>query len=408
MLKPTCECGKRKDAKRVETRRILQACLCLAALRCVCAAAIAAPGKPIRQASSLLAKATRVLTVPPDQSSSAQNTAEVDSPWLSARALLHYGKGRRIFRYDLNTKTDDALPALTAQVASSPAYARFLLVSPSGKWVLWGESGNNPFFVADVAGRHRFQWPGNGGLSEPYWCADGHRWVEMKFSGGGATFNPKVEYTRALLHDANAPSASVPLPAIPSRMQGLDILSFVGPNQIIARAPDAISYGNSKNVSSAAADGSLTMSFTEVRTPRATQQISVWKLGQAAPLSHWTIHLPGVASEVTVSPRGNRVAWLLSPVPSKTLPTTLREETASLWVSRLDGGEMRQIGSVTKRIPPLDVRRLQQTLLAGVPLDAATQKKLSLLSGPSQVRWLPGGRAISFQNEGALWVVPVE
>ena len=280
---------------------------------------------------------------------------------------------------------------------------------------------NDPFFVADAEGTKRFQWPGNGGLSEPYWCADGHRWVEVQFSGGGTETHPTVTYTGALLHDAAAPDPSPTLPAFPKGMQGLDILAVVSPDQIIARTPDPVRYGPSKDVASSptskasatgeasATSGSFTITTDEVSTPRAAQEISVWRLGQTNPLHRWSIRLPGVASEVQVSPHGDQVAWLLSPAGTDMRPTALREETESLWVSRLDGGGMRRIGTMTKRIPPLNMRRLERKLLqSGDSLDAATQKQLSYLDMPSQVRWLPSGRAVSFQYQGALWVVSVD
>lgn len=98
--------------------------------------------------------------------------------------------------------------------------------------------------------------------------------------------------------------------------------------------------------------------------------------------------------ELELSPKGNRLAWLLidsrrppflrmlvRAVPSLAgrFPPTLG---SSLWVSRLDGTEMAEVG-------------FEQTLVAA--------KNTHI---PSELRWLPDGKHLSFRMNDALYTIP--
>ena len=119
-------------------------------------------------------------------------------------------------------------------------------------------------------------------------------------------------------------------------------------------------------------------------TYRDKQELSVWSLHASTALQRWTVHLPGRAYEIAVSPKGDRIAWLLMP-NLKGRPRNVQRGAASLWVSQLDGSRMREIGS------------------AGT--DVRQRSAPSLLM---QLRWLPGGKRLSFLYNGALYTVPTD
>jgi hypothetical protein len=319
----------------------------------------------------------------------------VEQPWLSSHELLHFKKGQ-LYRYDMTAKTDTPLPALTQQIVNSPASLDFVESSPDGKWVLWGESANGPIFAASVDGAQRFSWPGNGGLSEPYWCADCHHWLQILSSGDGYSMpDPKTEFNEARLQDVDAPQHTGAITDLPPGLHNLDVLAVVSETEVIARTPDPVKFGPSKEVPTpgGAKPGETSFIIQEKDTYRATQQISVWDLRQRVPLHRWTVRLPGLVQEVVVSPQGDRVAWLIQQTEPKARGR-VRLMCTSLWVSGLDGSGLREVGYVAAKI---DAASLKHMSLAQMEQYAAPL--------PMQPHWSPDGEQMSFQCAGALWAV---
>jgi hypothetical protein len=81
--------------------------------------------------------------------------------------------------------------------------------------------------------------------------------------------------------------------------------------------------------------------------------------------------------EMVISPQGDRIAWHLS---TKTQGVWVE----SLWVSRIDGTQMHEIGSG----------------------DLEGGKKPQIISG--NMKWVPGEKRLSFRDQHTLYTVPVE
>lgn len=336
------------------------------------AAATLMIGIPVLAAPPL-PHATRVIDVEPDNSTGAAGMiGGVQQPWLSDHEVLHFRHGS-LYRYDVRATTDTPLASLTRQVKSSHCFLYFLDVSPDGQQVIWGMSANNPLFVATVDGERREQWPSDGGMTQPFWCADGKHWLQFHF--GGSPEN--LRWTSIQIHSLASPHDSETFPSPPPGLNGLDILAAPSADKVIARTPDPVKYGAAKPTKvQRHTDGGTTFTFVETRAFRTVQTISVWSLHQPQPLHQSSVALPGKAMEVVVSPDGRRVAWLLR-----------NKASQSLWVSGLDGGGMHRVGVVRARGGTLDSR-----------------------SGNfvSQLQWVPGDRAVSFVYAGALWSVPAD
>ena len=324
-----------------------------------------------------LPHAIRVISLGPDNSSRmAGKVSGVIQPWLSDHEVLHFRHGQ-LYRYDVAAKTDTLLAGLTHQVKSSPCFLYFLSASPYGQQVVWGMSANNPIFVATGAGRRREQWDGDGGMTQPFWCADGKHWLQFHFGGSPAA----IHFTKIEMHSLDASQTSESFASPPSGLNGLDILAAPSADEVIARTPDVVKFETpkpSKGVKQP--DGSMAFTFTDTPTLRRAQTISVWSLHRAEPLHRYAINLPGKVQEVAVSPDGERAAWLLQDGTGKV-------GAASLWVSKLDGTGLRKLGNF------------------GAGGKAAHDLGMDF---PLQVVWVPGGKQVSFLYGEALWVVTVD
>ena len=335
-------------------------------------AAIFYPREPL-----LLDHANRVLDMRAADPSEGSNYG-----WLSDHELIYFRADGNLWRHDTRTNAETVLLALTRQVKSSIPFqtAHWLVTSPDGKWVLWGQSSNNPLFVASIDGAKRLSWPSFEGSSEPHWLPDSQRWSQWLF-GHGAT------WTRVDIHRVVAPHQSRSISALPPGMKGLDVLSVQSEDRIVARTKDR------ETLLKSGPSGAGTIAMTYQIDYRDTQEVSVWSLHRQEALQHDTIHLPGLVRDVKVSPHGDSVAWLVwrqntSPVfkmLQRLFPTLKKDEHESLAIynSKLDGSQMREIGRV----------------------DSKPQPTGSLID---EMRWLPGGKSLSFIANDTLWTVPVE
>jgi hypothetical protein len=345
----------------------------------------AVPVSAVPPEKPLLPQATRVIALEDQENHGGLGAMQVASPWLSDHELLHIHR-KALYLYDTTAHTDTALPKLTYQVKSSNCPIAFLTAAPGAPWVMWGQSANSPIYVASVDGLKRWQWPSDGGMTMPYWCADGQRLIQFVFSGDPKT----VHYTDAYVNDVHTPTQSKMVGSLPPGFQSLEVLVVVSEHHVVARTPDPVTFGNSKPLPKSVqkmmkklkkadrSDGTSTFTFTEQITTRNLQDITVWDLDVPTPLHRYAVSLPAQAQEVAVSPQGDRVAWLLMPSKSRGRAVP----TVSLWVSGLDGTSLREIGSV---------RWTSQSQMGDIP---------------TQVHWLPGGKRLGFIYGNSLWTVP--
>jgi len=320
--------------------------------------------------------AIHILAIGPNDSTGAAGMiGGVGQPWLSDHEVLHF-RHSVLYRYDATTKSDTPLTQLTHRVKTSPCFLYFLDASPDGQQVIWGMSANNPLFVATVDGARRGQWDGDGGMTQPFWCADGKHWMQFHFGGSPQS----LRWTKIQRHSLDAPDASETFTSVPPGLNGLDVLAAPSADRIIARTPDHVEMQSPKSSKDIPhPDGSVSFAFQETPTFRKAQTISVWNTHQAQPLHRYAISLPGWVQEVAVSPDGERAAWLLTKVLGEGARASV-----SLWASGIDGSGLHQIGVVRVRVQH-----------GGSPLaDVA-----------SQLHWVPGDKKISFEYGDALWTV---
>ncbi len=320
--------------------------------------------------------ATHILTIAPDNSTGAAGMiGGVGQPWLSDHEVLHF-RHSVLYRYDITTKADTPLTQLTRQVKTSPCFLYFLDASPDGQQVIWGMSANNPLFVATVDGTRREQWDGDGGMTQPFWCADGKHWMQFHF---GRSLQ-SLRWTNVQMHSLEAPHASATFPSPPPDLNGLDILAAPSADRIIARTPDHVEMQTPKSSEGVPhSDGSVSFTFQETPTFRKAQTLSVWSLHQAQPLHRYAISLPGWVQEVAVSADGERAAWLLTKVLGEGARASV-----SLWVSSIDGSGLHRIGNVGVRVQ---------------------HGSSPLADFASQLHWVPGDKKVSFEYGDALWTV---
>lgn len=238
-------------------------------------------------------------------------------------------------------------------------------------------SANNPIFVANVDGKRREQWDGDGGMTQPFWCTGGKHWLQFHFGG----IPTALHFTKIEMHSLNAPQTSEQFQSPPPGLNGLDILAAPSAGEIIARVPDHVAFQMpkpSKGVKQP--DGSMAFIFTDTPTLRRAQTISVWSLHEAQPLHRYAIDLPGKVQEIAVSPDGERAAWLLQDGTGKI-------GAMALWVSKLDGSGLYKVGNF------------------GAGGKAAHGSGMDF---PLQVVWVPGGKKVSFLYGEALWTVPAD
>jgi len=306
-------------------------------------------------------RATRLFSL------SGNRLGGVEYPWISNSKVLRF-KGDRFFSFDIPTHHETLLPDLTHQVMTAPAYSRFVDVSPTGSWIMWGKSGANPIFACPIDGAKLAQWPGNGGMTSPYWCMDGKHIAQITFSIAGMDHSIAiVRFDKVVLRSLDATMPPATIDPLPKGLQGLDILSVVSANEIIARIPDKIESMSPRQSSS------TSLSFTAIVTPRKVQEISVWDLHQAQPLHRWRIAIPHQVMSVSVSADGKNAAWITSLSDSP--------NGYSLWISNIDGSGLRLLGS------------------------ESNAKKAPL---PMTVNWSPNKALLSYRTSDGFWIVPVK
>ncbi len=88
-----------------------------------------------------------------------------------------------------------------------------------------------------------------------------------------------------------------------------------------------------------------------------------------------------------LSPQGDRLAWLI--VREYTPPGQRKQRMIGLWVSRLDGSGMQEIGHMDYQ-----------------PNDFGHRGYEPKKEVPQHLRWTPDGKRLSFQYQGALYTVP--
>ena len=305
--------------------------------------------------------------------------------WASDTALL-LEKGQRIdstvrnvpsYRFtvkihDLQTGRDDELTGLAGQLEKTmKGFDNFrpMQISPDGKRVVWqaGTMAGHAVYAATLQGE-QIGWR-DGILSGNFVWADNEK-VLMYDYGPDTDDGPNVFDCLGVISSQHDTSETIPFS--PEAKKNTGVFLFAHGNTFYTTRDNA-------------ADGKL-----YYLTPFC------WNVGATVmPAGNFTVHFPGGAwfKQAALSPQVNRVAWLVereyvSPFQrfmAKFLHRSITPQAQEeILVSNKDGSEMREIG--TFDLPPGEY--------------ADVEKKINVL------RWLPGGRQLSFEHDGGLWTVP--
>jgi hypothetical protein len=263
-----------------------------------------------------------------------------------------------------------------------------VLPSPDGSVLLmWRSHKPNIFFRSNdspylqyasrvnIDGTQLFQWPGhpNGlSISDSTWQADSKGWLHL------GTFNKYDGSSLASVkfYSLNAPGRTKEI-VLGTNNQFPINAGLAADNTLVGM--DLVSFG-----------------------PGGTARLRIWPLKEGAKPAEKLVPLPGFADNYStiVSPRGDRIAWVISGTGRKS-PTNLLERlfgflgqkpvpTTGLWVSKVDGSELHEIGRMEFPWKP-----------KGNTLPSAALR-------PSLVRWMPDGKHLSFIHDEALYTVPVD
>ena len=274
--------------------------------------------------------------------------------------------------HNLQTGRDEELAGLERQFEETMEGATYfgpIEISPDGKRVAWqiGEGGDNYIFAATLQGKRigkrrgdedrAFVWADNEKVllyNHAMWL--GHGSYSDDYVGIISSQHPTGDY----------------IPCGPEAKKNKGTFLFAQGNQYYTRMDDG-------------------------RDPKLdTVTFAGWNVGATVtPAGTFTVHFPAGAwfKQAALSPQGNRAAWLVerdyvSPFQrfmAKFLHRSITPQAQEqILVSNIDGSEMREIG--TFDVPPGE--------------DIGEEDKISNL------RWLPGGKQLSFEHDGGLWTVP--
>ena len=270
--------------------------------------------------------------------------------WLSDHEVLHIGAGGNLYRYNMATKVDSLVPKLSDLIKESCPRPDIVGVSPDGKWVLWTDPWTSgSVFTAPIDGAKMLTWHLRTVMLTQAWCDDSHHWLLYPSMGVGQ---------KPHAYDTDEPGMDNVLP-VPADLRYLDILAVVSDEMIFAGSV----YG--------------AHDWMHVSGAKFPFELTCWSLHKAAPLKTWTIRLPDEPTDVVVNPVAGRVAWTLEPDGGG--------YTTAIFVSNIDGTRLHEIGGINGALHGRNIT-----------IDL------------SSIRWLPGGKRISFTHGGALWVVPVD
>jgi hypothetical protein len=289
--------------------------------------------------------------------------------WLSNDHVAFYSLYQHDWEiFDLKTQKEKTLVALSGRLKNLIGDSPELQLSPDQKWVLYSNyikdfiiivRRNNPasFHVARTTG-------------EIGWLADSQHWVECNVE------DTQGNCSSLRLHNLKRPDATYVIPVAPPSQLSLGSCLIRQNNHFFTwRWLQSIGNHPSIQITESSLDNKV------------------------APVKHYLINLPRDAKitgndAVVFSPDGDRIAWQFQFSHTTIFASLLQSllglhsepyTTAELWVSKLDGSDMHQIG--------------YQRVDSYSTLDD---------DSPFGVAWLPDGKHLSFVYRNVLRVVPTD
>jgi hypothetical protein len=273
--------------------------------------------------------------------------------------------------YDLKTGKETPLTALTRLFASTTDVD--LYPSPDGKWALWPDKDGVAGATVDGKRQYRlreqsFQY------GTALWLKDSRHWLHFLWN------KDNTRIVQAHIHDIEAPDVVEKLPVT---SPGPISESYPG----ITLAQDRLYVDR------------LHASNHPLNSPTELPIYECDLHAGAKPSHKYVVKMPPdtVIDDFVFSPRGDQIAWKLKlervPPMARLLHRLYPRYSASpehavgLWVSDLDGRNLREIGH-------LDLHPAANS-------DTAEPE-------PEDVQWLPDGKRLSFLYKQALWIVPID
>ncbi|HLK60450.1 MAG TPA: hypothetical protein VKU00_28065 [Chthonomonadaceae bacterium] len=341
-----------------------------------------------------------------------------DYQWLSNSNLLlacsRMGSDRPqqgLFYQDLETGLQTREPTLEA-ILFKVEYRRLMppqyspQISPDGAWLLSGilperffnKPGASGYCLCRTDGTLVRRQEIHDGFLVTRWLADGRHWIEL--------------YGRRIA-PAGPPRARINWNYAPEQIQEIRVYDVDTPGQwrsIPIAASSSLSQPSiSYTLFALTENHFLTWERTSTRT---NDQVILRErdANSTVPLRQYTLTAPGGhrVTQILFSPHGDRILWKLSERRQASIISQMIQqvthkfnagtERVSLWVSRLDGSEMHEIGGVNN--PTL--------LERSGPIDLETGEYYWGPPIPRQLRWSPDGKRISFTYNRAIWTVPAD
>jgi hypothetical protein len=288
--------------------------------------------------------------------------------WITDDALLRFRDPAKqdwtLVRYDLKTKTDTPLTALTELFQKSVGKPETLCISPDGDWVLWTGAGTLTT-VSRLDGTHHYSVQTEPG--ENRWMTDEESWINIVERNG------LFESTRIRsVDDGQKFHKTVLFPTTPSDPKAVD------------RARMAMTL-----------DRHILVNYWD-GAARQVSHIKVVFMGLGASLTmggskEFDAPRENLQGDIVFAPVTRQIAWALEfqePLPeflsgfsfSSKLPSRV---STGLWVMDADTKAVRALGA-------LDTDH-----------DDPTKQ-----SGPYNIQWTPDEQHLSFIYNNALWTVP--
>ena len=300
--------------------------------------------------------------------------------WLSTDTFLlaladkDYPRGK-LARRTLTTGEETTLLALT-KLYNKADGGCIPQISPDGQWVLWWDMKIHDVSIygARLDGSGSFQVPKSNAEWDNlylFWLSDSRHFVELALS-----VSPKGQkFTHALTRSVDKPNVaeSVPIP----ESSPLQAACCIAGTDIALAAGDRLI--------------ALDWSLHGFGTPDPKFTVAEVGLGSKARPDQTSIVASPPGSTLrcgaALSPRSDRIAWLVA--KTKKGGGTI----VSIWVSRLDGSEWREMGWQEAPDPDMEFGDHLTKFMA---------------AAPGGIKWLPDGKTLSFFYKGDLYTIPVK
>ena len=299
--------------------------------------------------------------------------------WLNDHELFHFN-GETMHGFQgaaFDTRTHADTPELGLTVVQQ---GHVISASPDGQWVLWDTRKYNNSVPGMAATRRTdgktVRWPGlQTDRDEGFWLPDSRRWIGITFLPTGKVIRRRPVYQKRLVVYSVDHPGFQSYPVLGDN-GGTRILGFDAQGHVIL---DNSYEGWGGSPGQAPPPLSLVDISLNTHPPTARP----FQVPQPQTP-------PGQASNILLSPQGDRLIWS---------SFSIRPSTIIGWLSSWTRH------SFTRGTTSLDIWTCR--------MDGRLPQHLGTWSGqqvsfPSAVRWNPDGKHISFTMRGILYSVPVD